>query len=116
MSRYRSPLRRLFSFFFNPPLFPALTLALVCAACAEDTPVMASLEPRIGRAGDILSVKGTNFGDEQGSSYITIAGIPLTASSYLAWHDQEIRVKIPEFNGAGLVYVHRGRGKSNPLL
>ena len=84
--------------------------------CREKTPEITSIEPRIGGMGDILVIRGSGFGNERNESYVTIAGTPPTSSSYLSWKDDEIRVRIPEFGEAGLVYVHRGRYKSNLSL
>jgi transglutaminase-like putative cysteine protease len=85
-------------------------------ACKEDRPFILSIEPRIGLSGEILTIEGSGFGTEQHESYITIAGIPPTGSSYLSWQDDRVTVKIPALGGFGLVYVHRDGKKSNPLL
>ncbi|MDR0721529.1 MAG: IPT/TIG domain-containing protein [Treponema sp.] len=85
-------------------------------ACKEDAPFIHSIDPRIGMSGEILTIAGSGFGDEQHESYITIAGIPPTGSSYLTWQDERITVKIPALGGFGLVYVHREGKKSNPFL
>ncbi|MDR0526103.1 MAG: IPT/TIG domain-containing protein [Spirochaetaceae bacterium] len=74
------------------------------------------MEPRIGSAGEILTISGTGFGEERGGSYITIAGTPPTIASYLSWQNDQIRIRTPEFSGTGLLYVHRDGKKSNPLL
>jgi hypothetical protein len=66
--------------------------------------------------GDILNIYGENFGVERSESYITIAGAPPTSSSYVSWQDDLIRVRVPEFSDAGLVYVHSKGGKSNPAI
>jgi len=85
-------------------------------SCGEQTPEIISIDPRIGRMGDVLTITGSGFGEERDESYITIAGTPPTSSSYLSWEDDKITVRIPEFGEAGLVYVYRGRKKSNPAL
>jgi transglutaminase-like putative cysteine protease len=85
--------------------------------CREELPVISSIEPRIGRLGDILTIRGEHFGSERNESvYITIAGAAPTNSSYVSWQDDFIQVRVPEFAEAGLVYVHRGPNKSNPAL
>ena len=86
------------------------------SGCGEKGPEILSIDPRIGRMGDILTIHGTGFGNARNESYVTIAGIPPTSSSYYSWNDGEIEVKVPEFGEAGLVYVYRGRRKSNPAL
>jgi transglutaminase-like putative cysteine protease len=67
-------------------------------------------------SGEVLTIVGSKFGAERDASYITIAGIPPTTSSYLSWQDDRITLRIPEFGASGLVYVHREGMKSNPLL
>jgi transglutaminase-like putative cysteine protease len=96
-------------------LFPLL-LSLFLLACAGEAPRIDSIHPRIGRMGEILSVAGKHFGDERGESYVTIAGISPTASSYLSWSDKLIVFRTPEFGESGLVYVHREGRKSNAAL
>ncbi|MCL2473280.1 MAG: IPT/TIG domain-containing protein [Treponema sp.] len=103
---------RKFLFFLIQTVF----LLALLTGCRERVPEITSLEPRIGLPGDILTIRGDYFGKDQGDSYVTIAGTPPTTSSYISWDDTEIRVKVPEFGEAGLVYVHRGRTSSNPLL
>jgi transglutaminase-like putative cysteine protease len=67
-------------------------------------------------AGDLLSIRGKYFGEEQNESFVTIAGIPPTNSSYVSWGDREIQIKIHEFGDSGLVRVHRGNSRSNAML
>ena len=102
------------------PVFLAICLvaclAICLAGCQETGPEIDSIYPRIGRMGDVLTINGRGFGSEKNESFITIAGTSPTSSSYLSWDDEEISVRIPEFGEAGLVYVHRGRKKSNPAL
>jgi transglutaminase-like putative cysteine protease len=96
------------------PLF--LLCSLIFSACGEKPPVIDSIDPRIGRMGDVLTIYGKNFGASQEESYVTIAGAPPTSSSYVLWQDDRISVRVPEFGDAGLVYVHRRNQKSNPAL
>ena len=84
--------------------------------CGEHAPKIESINPRIGRMGDVLTIRGNGFGEERNGSFITIAGASPTSSSYLSWNDGEISIMIPEFGEAGLVYVHRGKKRSNPVL
>jgi transglutaminase-like putative cysteine protease len=74
------------------------------------------ITPRIGLAGETLSIYGEHFGEERKESYVTIAGTPPTGSSYLQWTDGRIDLRIPELGDSGLVYVHAGARKSNPVL
>ena len=99
------------------PLFTVVVFCIAAlSACGEKAPEILSLEPRIGRLGEVLTIHGSGFGTERDESFVTIAGTPPTSSSYLSWNDNEIRVRIPEFGEAGLVYIHRGRKLSNPAL
>jgi transglutaminase-like putative cysteine protease len=91
-------------------------MALSLAGCAEGAPVISSISPRIGLPGELLSIRGERFGEEQGESYVTIAGTPPTGSSYTQWKDDRIELRVPEFAGSGLVRVHVGRRKSNQVL
>jgi transglutaminase-like putative cysteine protease len=90
--------------------------SLIFGGCKEKLPVIKSIEPRIGRMGDVINIYGENFGTTQEESYVTIAGTPPTSSSYVLWQDDRISVKVPEFGDAGLVYVHKRNRKSNPAL
>ncbi|MDR2134085.1 MAG: IPT/TIG domain-containing protein, partial [Treponema sp.] len=78
------------------------------ASCKKKSPLIRSISPKIGMTGDILTIEGENFGKERDESYVTIAGISPTGSSYLGWQENSISVKIPEFGESGLVYVHAG--------
>ncbi|MDR0411631.1 MAG: IPT/TIG domain-containing protein [Treponema sp.] len=105
--------------FGTPKIFPAFIITLLSvflSACKEKPPRIIAMDPKIGGMGDIVSIAGENFGSEQGTSYITIAGQEPTSSSYLEWSNTLIRVRLPEFGNAGLIYVHRGGRKSNPVL
>ena len=99
------------------PLFFGIFVSIVIlSGCKEKSPEIFSIEPRIGRMGDVITILGIEFGDARDESYVTIAGTPPTSSSYMSWNDGRIEVRVPEFGEAGLVYVHRGRKKSNPAL
>jgi transglutaminase-like putative cysteine protease len=89
---------------------------LVCLGCKQEGPRITGIYPKIGMMGEVLTVIGENFGDEQDESYVTIAGIAPTASSYVEWRNDRIAFRAPEFGESGLVYVHRGDRKSNPAL
>ncbi|MDR0645299.1 MAG: IPT/TIG domain-containing protein [Treponema sp.] len=96
--------------------FSTLLFIFLLFTCKENPPIITDIDPKIGGVGEIVSISGENFGSEQGMSYITIAGQEPTLSSYLQWSNTLIRVRIPEFGDAGLVYVYRNGRKSNPVL
>ncbi|MBO4404612.1 MAG: IPT/TIG domain-containing protein [Treponema sp.] len=77
-------------------------------------PVIISIEPELGSPGDIMIIKGKNFGSSKGSSYVSISGSKITESGYLMWTDREIQVKIPMNVRDGLVVVGNSAGKSYP--
>jgi transglutaminase-like putative cysteine protease len=104
-----------FQFLFLLFVF-SIFFPLVFGACRETLPLIHSIEPRIGRLGDVLTINGENFGSQREESYVTIAGTAPTNSSYIVWQDKLISVRVPEFGEAGLVYVHRKNQKSNPAL
>jgi hypothetical protein len=91
-------------------------LALLAVACAGESPRILMIDPKFAVIGEELTIMGEGFGDEQGESFITIGGVTPTFSSYLEWSDNKIVARIPDFGESGLIYVHRGRQKSNPVL
>jgi transglutaminase-like putative cysteine protease len=94
-------------------------LSVICyllSGCRPQAPIIYSIHPQIGNTGQPLTIKGANFGREREVSYVTIAGVQPTGTSYLAWQDDEITIKVPEFSEAGLVYAHVKGRKSNGML
>jgi len=85
-------------------------------SCESRIPVLTSIEPKIGRMGDVITLHGINFGESREESYITIAGVAPTGSSYYLWQDDLIMVRVPEMGESGLIYVHSGGRKSNGAL
>ncbi len=94
----------------------AACVLFLCVACKPKAPVITAIDPNIGMMGEVISIAGEGFGAEQEDSYITVGGQEPTSSSYLEWTDELIRVRLPEFGSAGLVYVHKGDQRSNPAL
>ncbi|MDR3123644.1 MAG: IPT/TIG domain-containing protein [Treponema sp.] len=95
---------------------PLLASALLLFACEDRYPRIDSIDPRIGMMGEVLTIIGENFGDAREESSVTIAGITPTASSYIEWSDNRIKVRVPEFGDSGLVCVYRNSKKSNGAL
>ncbi|MDR0321900.1 MAG: IPT/TIG domain-containing protein [Treponema sp.] len=93
-----------------------LTLFILIISCSSKAPVVSSIDPKIGRMGEIITLTGSNFGEERGESYVSIAGVSLTSSSYYVWGDNLVVVRVPEFGESGLVYVHVRGKKSNGVL
>ncbi|MDR3336309.1 MAG: IPT/TIG domain-containing protein [Treponema sp.] len=84
--------------------------------CREKDPQIDAIYPRIGKMGEVLTIRGAYFGENQEESYVTVAGFAPTTTAYITWRDDLISLTIPEFAEAGLVYVHRGNKKSNAAL
>jgi transglutaminase-like putative cysteine protease len=92
------------------------SVVFVFFSCKAKDPVIRSLEPPIGMLGEILNIRGENFGHEQGESFVSLAGTAPTGSSYLRWEDDLITLRVNEFGESGMVRVHVGDKKSNALL
>ena len=77
-------------------------------------PILTEISPGVGTAGDILLLRGKNFGSSRGASYVDLCGNRLTESAYISWDDDLIKVIVPGNADDGLVYVSTRAGKSNP--
>lgn len=93
-----------------------IILAIILTACGAKTPVITSIDPKIGRMGEFITLTGSNFGSIREESFITIAGISPTSSSYFLWQDDQIIVRVPELGESGLVFVHTKGKRSNGVL
>ena len=91
------------------------SLALVIRESSRP-PVIESIAPEIGVPGEVLIIRGRNFGDARGRNRVQLSGRSPTASAYLQWNDNEIQIRIPGDTASGLVYVHTDNGRSNGLL
>jgi transglutaminase-like putative cysteine protease len=98
------------------PFCPLLFSLLALFSCEKKSPVIHSIDPAIGILGEVLNIEGEYFGEERGESYVSIAGVVPTASSYIEWNNTRIRLRLPEFGESGLVRVHVGARRSNALL
>ncbi|MCL2758946.1 MAG: IPT/TIG domain-containing protein [Treponema sp.] len=94
----------------------ALILFLNLTSCGVKSPVITSIDPKIGRMGETITLTGINFGSSRDESFISIAGISPTNSSYYLWQDNLIIVRVPEHGESGLVHVHARGRKSNGML
>jgi transglutaminase-like putative cysteine protease len=91
-------------------------LLFLLLSCTAKAPVISSIDPKIGRMGELITLTGSNFGESREESYITIAGVAPTSSSYQQWQDDLIIVRVPELGDSGLVYVHVKGRRSNGVL
>jgi transglutaminase-like putative cysteine protease len=74
------------------------------------------LDPDIGESGGEVTLQGRNFGASRGDSWIDVDGMVPTGTSYLAWGDARIRLRLPATFDSGLLHVVTRRGRSNPKL
>lgn len=79
-------------------------------------PVIESINPPLGSAGDTIILKGKNFGIDRVYSYVEIAGSRITSSGYIEWTDSQIKVLLPPSVSDGLVIVGTSGGRSQPLF
>jgi len=93
-----------------------VVLSVLFISCFSKIPVISSIDPKIGNMGDIITLRGRNFGESREGAYVSIAGIKPTNSSYYTWQDDLILLRIPESGESGLVYVHVKGRKSNGVL
>ncbi len=77
-------------------------------------PIIESINPPVGSAGDMLVIKGINFGSTRGLGYVEIGGSRITASGYTSWTDSQIKLVLPSNVQDGLVFVTTQSGKSEP--
>jgi hypothetical protein len=94
----------------------AVVFFITCAACANNGPHITGVNPKFGSEGDVITISGENFGEAGERAYITIAGERPTASSYLLWQDDTIKVKITRSGVSGLVYVFVNGRQSNGIV
>ena len=115
LRRKQLPIQKMTTNFFKTVLFTLVPLTLFIS-CNSKAPVISSIDPKIGRMGEIITLRGSNFGAAREESYITIAGIVPTNSSYYTWQDDTIIFRVPESGESGLVYVITRGKKSNGVL
>jgi len=92
------------------------SFVIILVSCDTKAPVITSIDPKIGRMGEVITLSGNGFGESREESYVTIAGINPTNSSYYLWQDDLIMVRVPESGESGLIYAHVRGKKSNGVL
>lgn len=97
-----------------------LVIALVILYFVTDRnkpiPVIDSINPPVGSPGDVVVLEGKNFGEIRDMSYVEIAGSKLTATSYISWDDNCIKLVLPSNVQDGLVVVGVNHLRSKPVL
>lgn len=104
--------------FLTLPLAFLVFSALVSlfALAIHRKPSIDSISPSIGEPGEVMVIRGSDFGASKGDSWVEIAGDRLSSSACLSWTDTVIMITLPSTIGDGLLFVHTGNGRSNPEL
>lgn len=82
----------------------------------KPVPEITSVVPPVGSPGDLVTINGENFGAVRDMSYVEIAGSKLTASSYISWTDNCIKIVLPANVQDGLLVVGTKEERSKPAL
>ena len=82
----------------------------------KPVPEIVSVVPPVGAPGDLVVINGVNFGAVRDMSYVEIAGSKLTASSYISWTDNCIKIVLPANVQDGLLIVGTKEERSKPAL
>lgn len=97
-------------------------IALIIAASAffsfknKPVPVIESINPSVGVAGDVIQIYGKNFGSKRNMNYVEFSGSKLTSSCYVSWRDDCIKLVLPEDVRDGLVIVGVDGIRSKPAM
>lgn len=98
-------------------LFILVSLALgLLLLLSNPAPRIEELDPAGAAPGELLRIRGENFGSLRGQSRIEIAGQEPTSSRYRSWSDTLIELSVPPGASSGLLYVVTDGGRSNPVL
>ena len=82
----------------------------------QKPPVIYSLDPVVSSGGEVVTLRGENFGEQRSDSYVELGGNRITASDYTVWTDKEIRLVLPFVVNDGLMYVITPAGRSEPVV
>ncbi len=82
----------------------------------KPVPEIVSVVPPVGSPGDLVVINGVNFGNVRDMGYVEIAGSKLTASSYISWADNCIKIVLPANVQDGLLVVGTKEMRSKPAL
>jgi hypothetical protein len=94
----------------------AIGIFSVASVNSKKKPEIRSISPTIGAPGDEMTINGSGFGDERGTSYVEIAGSRITSGSYVYWSDEKIRLVLPPNVQDGLVFVSTSVGRTEPAF
>ena len=94
----------------------AISTVLIVSFKNKPVPEIEEIIPPVGSPGDVIVIKGKNFGEVRDMSYVEFAGARLTASSYISWQDDTIKLVLPSNIQDGLVVVGVNNQRSKPAL
>jgi len=113
---------------YNRDQFPQL----VSGSFLPGLPYIEYVDPSGGRVGNLVELKGYDFGDNRGQSRILVNRRPDNPLSYfeepetedfttpveedyLLWENDRIRFYLPDQAESGFIYIHTAKGFSNPV-
>ncbi|MBQ7752255.1 MAG: IPT/TIG domain-containing protein, partial [Treponema sp.] len=94
----------------------AVSIFLIVGIRNKPVPEIEASVPPVGSPGDVIVIKGKNFGEARDMSYVEFAGSKLTASSYISWDNDTIKLVLPSNIQDGLVVVGVNNQRSKPAL
>ncbi len=94
----------------------AVSIFLIVGMHNKPVPEIEAIVPPVGSPGDVIVIKGKNFGETRDMSYVEFAGSKLTASSYISWNNDTIKLVLPSNIQDGLVVVGVNNQRSKPAL
>jgi len=98
-------------------LFAGLFLLFsVSMTVSRTQPVILSVEPSRVSPGDLMILKGKNFGVTRGKSKVFLDNVSLTASFIESWSEDSVHVRVPPVKSSGLVSVETTGGRSKGAL
>ncbi|MBP5243206.1 MAG: IPT/TIG domain-containing protein, partial [Succinivibrio sp.] len=94
----------------------AISIVAIIGLRNKPVPEIEAIVPPVGSPGDVIVIKGKNFGEVRDMSYVEFAGSKLTASSYISWSEDTIKLVLPSNIQDGLVVVGVKNQRSKPAL
>ena len=76
------------------------------------SPYLTSISPMQVEAGDLLTLRGGNFGSSRGTGYVLFSVLLPSASNYVSWSDRRIVVRVPDKAPSGEVRITTSNGTS----
>ncbi len=113
---------------YNVNDFPSFSLE----PFLPELPYIEFIDPSEGGSGTLVTIEGSNFGDNRRNSTIMINGkkdnhlaffdtprpkdfITLSSEDYVSWNMNRIAFYVPEGVESGFLYINTDRGYSNPI-